>query len=254
MLLAGDGFGKALGKHMKKLHRWILAGVLCTLVFFYTACERTAEPDMDRVGWEYYPLKLGQYRTYDVYRINYNFAVENDTLAYELKELVADYYLDQEQDTVFVLHRLQRSAAGAQWQLDSAYLVQRTPKWLNQTINNRPQLQLVFPVAEGRTWNSNMLNAAPADSFHMEAVGKPFETTHQLYDNTLKVVQENIVNTIVVTDQREEVYAYGVGLVYKFTNYLAYCNTPNCSGEETNPNPTGLYLKMNLKDSGIDPL
>ena len=237
---------------MKKLHRLGIVGALGALILFFTACERNAEPDLNRVGWGYYPMKLGQYHLYDVYRINYNFTTENDTLSYELKEQLTDYFINQDRDTVYIMHRLRRSSAGAQWQLDSAYLVQRTPRWLAQTVNNRQTVQLLFPVAEGRTWNANLLNAAPADSFKMEAVGKPFEANNKVYENSLKVVQENILNTIVETDQREEVYAYGVGLVYKYINNLKYCTRPDCYGQENIS--TGLYLKMSLKETGIEPL
>ncbi|MBW3545957.1 MAG: hypothetical protein KY428_10235 [Bacteroidetes bacterium] len=235
---------------MRKLHRLIFAVVLCATALFYSGCEQNADPDLNRVGWAYFPLALGQYHLYDVYRINYNFSSENDTLRYELKEIVADYYLNQESDTVFVLHRLQREANNSAWELDSAYLLQRTPSRLIQTANNRPQLPLIFPLAEGLTWNANMLNASPADSFKITAVGSTIEVSGQTYENCVRVEEEDFENTILGIDQREAVYAYGIGLVYKFVNKLNYCTDPECYNQQQIS--TGLYLEMSLKESGTE--
>ncbi|AHM58841.1 hypothetical protein D770_02870 [Flammeovirgaceae bacterium 311] len=239
---------------MKKQHSLLVAGVLSTLLLLFTACERNHEPDLNRVGWAYYPLSLGQFHLYDVYRINYNFAAENDTLTYELKELVADYFINQKKDTVYILQRLQRSNADAPWKTDSTYLVQRTPHWLELTVNNRAVIPLMFPVSEGLTWNSNLRNAARADSFEIMNLGQPYEFENLSYPNTLMVEQADLVNTLVQNDERHEVYAYDIGLVYKYVNYLNYCTRPDqdCYGKEIIT--SGLYLEMKLKEHGIEPL
>lgn len=228
----------------------IFAVVLCATALFYSACEQNADPDLNRVGWAYYPLALGQYHLYDVYRINYNFSTDNDTLRYELKEIVSDFYLNQENDTVFVLHRMQRRSANAAWELDSAFLLQRTPTRLIQTANNRPQLPLVFPLAEGQTWNANMLNASPSDSFRITAVGRPVEVSGQTYENCVRVEEEDFENTILGIDQRTAVYAYGIGLVYKYVNTLNYCTEQECYNQQQIS--TGLYLEMSLKETGTE--
>jgi hypothetical protein len=243
---------------MKKLHRLSVAGVLgillSTLLLLFTACEQNSDPDLNRVGWAYYPLTPGQYHLYDVYRINYNFATENDTLQYELKEHIADYFISQEGDTVYILQRLLRSNADAPWQMDSTYLVQRTPRWLEVTTNNRPVLPLMFPLSEGLTWNANLRNAAPADSFKIMNLGQPFELEELSYPNTLRVEQEDIANILVKNDERHEVYAYDVGLVYKYVKTLNYCTRTDqdCYGKEIIT--SGLYLEMKLKEHGIEPL
>ena len=239
---------------MKKLHNKIsVAGALCALLLLlFTSCEQTAEPDLNRVGWAYYPLSEGQYRVYDVYRINYNFLTDNDTLSYELKEVVSEYYLNQRNDTVYVLRRFQRSTQAAPWQLDSAYLIQRTPRWLIQTVNNRPQVHLAFPVAEGLSWNGNMLNADDKDDFIMLNVGRPYELEDKTYENTLKVVQHDLLDVIDRTDQRQEIYAIGVGMIYKRTNTLKYCSK-DCGGR-VGSITDGLFLEMKLKETGKEPL
>lgn len=236
---------------MKKLHSILVAGVLGTLLLLSVACERTADPDFNRVGWSYYPLKMGDYRLYDVYRINYNFATDNDTLEYELLEKVADYYLNQTSDTVYILHRLRRYSANGSWELDSLYSVQRTPQRLVQGVNNRPQVQLVFPVGEGIRWNSNMLNASASDTFEMVSVGKTFTLDNVVYDNSIRVTAEPIDDPQKLDRRnlREDVYALGQGLVYKRIDQLKYCSS-GCS--QPGIIESGLFLEMKLKESGND--
>jgi hypothetical protein len=234
---------------MKKLHNILVAGALGALMLLSVSCERTAEPDPARIGWDYYPLKMGDYRLYDVHRINYNFSSPNDTLHYELLEKVADFYLNQTNDTIFILHRMRRYAASGGWELDSLYSVQRTNHWLVQGINNRPQVQLVFPIREGLRWNSNQLNASPADTFEMAAVGRTFAVDNTVYDNSIRVIQEDINDAIVKRDIRQEVYALQQGLVYKLIDQLNYC-TNNCSGPGVIT--SGLFLEMKLKESGTE--
>lgn len=245
---------------MKKLHKLLVGGALSALLLLSTACERNAEPDFAQLGWEYYPLNLGDYRIYDVHRINYTFSnpEEPEILEYELLEKVADYYLNQTNDTIYVLHRLRRYADTEQWVLDSAYNVQRSTQRLVLGVNNRPQVQLIFPVAEGKRWNSNLLNAAEEVEYKMLNVGKPFNfanseyfsTDETVYDRSLLVDQKNLEDDVLkIQDIRQEVYAHNIGLVYKLVKQLQYCNASDCtSGSVT----SGNFLEMKLKESGTD--
>ena len=57
---------------------------LLGMLFLWTACERTIlSPDPGLAGYDYFPLEKGEYRIYHVYRVNYNFNAENDTLIYQ---------------------------------------------------------------------------------------------------------------------------------------------------------------------------
>ena len=224
-------------------------------IFFFlsllliAACERvTVDPDTARTGYDYYPVSEGYYRIYDVFRINYNFAAENDTLQFELKELISDRYLNQEGDTTYVLHRLSRFGEDPFWKLDSVFHIRRTNFQAVELNNNRPVVKLVFPVEEGKTWNSNFLNSIEADSFKMVEVHKPFLLRDSLYERTLTVVQRNIEDTIVQQDVRQEVYGLHIGPVYRLVKYLNYCSSPDCIGMGIVN--TGVFEEMKLKEFG----
>lgn len=221
------------------------------LIILFAGCERiTIDPDNTRSGYDYYPLSQGDYRVYDVYRISYNFATENDTLQFEVKEVISKKYLNQEGDTTFVLERYNRQQQESPWKFDSAYHIRRTIYQAIELNNNRPLVKLVFPVQEGKTWNSNQLNNMEADSFKMTDVHKPFRIDGQQYPGTVTVLHRNIQDTIVRQDVRKEIFAPGIGPVYRLVKSLTYCATPDCVGKGIVN--TGLFEEMKIKDYGKD--
>ena len=223
--------------------------VLLLMLLWGVACERVSiEPDNARAGYDYFPVSEGTYRIYEVYRINYNFASESDTLQFQVKELVSEKYLNQEGDTTFVLQRLSKKEGENFWKLDSVYHLRLTEYQAIELNNNHPRVKLVFPVEEGKTWNSNQLNSFQADSFKMVEVHKPFSLADSLYPNTLTVQQRNIQDTIVRQDIRLEVYALQLGPVYRKVKHLNYCATPECIGKGIIN--SGVFEEMKLKEYG----
>lgn len=225
-------------------------GLMLLLVFFmFAGCERvTIQPDLTRTGYDYSPLSLGAYRIYDAYQINYNFAADNDTLTFQYKELVSEAFLNQEGDTTFVIHKLHRKAGDAFWKLDSVSHWRQTARQLIEHSNNKDVVRLVFPVAEGKIWDSNIYSSIQADSFRMVQVHKPFSYPEHEYEQTLTVIQRNIEDTIVRQDIRREVYAKGMGPVYRLTKNLNYCHTQDCYNMGIIN--SGLFREMRLTDYG----
>lgn len=224
-------------------------GVILLTTFFIWGCERaTLAPDMTRTGYDYNPVQLGDYRTYDTYRINYNFAAENDTFQFEFKELVAEAFLNQQGDTTFVIHKMHRKAGDSFWKLDSLSHWRLTTRQAIEHANNQEIVRLVFPVGEGRIWDSNLYNTLQADSFRMVQVHKPLSLARQEFEQTLTVIHRNIQDTIVRQDIRREVYAKGIGPVYRLVKTLNYCATQDCIGKGIIN--SGVYQEMILTDYG----
>lgn len=212
-------------------------------------CERaTIPPDDTRTGYAYFPLQTGSYRLYEVYRINYNFVDSNDTLRYQLKELVSSSYLNQQGDSSYVIHKLSRTLPEEQWKLDSVKHIRLNSRQVVEAGNNKAVIKLVFPVGEGKTWDSNLLTAAETDSFRMVQVHRPFSLNDSLFEQTLTVVQRNIADTIVRQDVRKEVFARHTGPVYRIHKTLNYCATTECIGQGIIT--SGLMEEMKLIGTG----
>lgn len=212
-------------------------------------CEQiSVPPEQAGSGHDFYPLARGDFRIYQVYRINYNFTTQNDTLEYELKEQITDHYLNQEGDTSYILQQFSRIDPQHSWKLDSVFHIRRTLHQAIELNNNQNKVKLVFPPEEGKTWNSNQLNASLADNFRMVDVFKPFLLSDSLYEQTITVRERNILDTIVRQDVRQEVYAQKIGPVYRLQKSLNYCATEDCIGREIIN--SGLYLEMKLISYG----
>ena len=223
--------------------------ILFLLALVFAACEQVSIfPDNTRTGYDYFQLSPGQYRIYDVFRINYNFVGENDTSRFELKQLVESVYLNQEGDSAYVIQNFHRQNKEELWKLDSIQHIRLNTRQLIKQSNNQSIVKLVFPVGEGITWDSNLLNTAPADSFRMVNVHQPFQVLDSLYEQTLTVLQQNVLDTIVRQNVQQEVFALQTGPVYRIRKILNYCATSDCIGQGIIT--TGIFEEMKLTSFG----
>lgn len=196
------------------------------------ACEREAiAPPPAEDSYAYFPLTAGNYRVYEVDDIRYNFASENDTLSYEVKEWITDSYLNETGDSTYVVEKLSRFPNQASWTLDSVIYYTRTADWLIEKANNQPVVQLIYPVQEDERWNSRMLSNVPADTFEITEVNVPFSTPAKDYSSSIRVVREDLPDPIVTTILKQDVYVKEIGLVYQEDKVINYCATVDCAGQ-----------------------
>jgi hypothetical protein len=113
---------------------------------------------------------------------------------------------------------------------------------------NISYVKLVFPTGTGRTWNGNKFNTGEADDYDMTLVGQPYALGDQTFDKTLVVGQEDNQDFIVYQDKRSEIFAHGVGLIYKETTQLKYCDKPECLGKQQIE--SGLIWKQSILSYG----
>lgn len=196
------------------------------------ACEREAiTPPSIEDSYAYFPLTTGNYWVYQVDDIRYNFAAEDDTLAYEVKEWITDSYLNESGDSSYVIEKLSRFPNQANWKLDSITYYTHTADKLIAKANNQPIVQLIFPVEEDERWNSHMLSNAPADTFEITEVNVPYSTPAADYSSSMRVVREDLPDPIVTTILKQDVYVKDVGLVYQENKVINYCATVDCAGQ-----------------------
>jgi hypothetical protein len=210
----------------------ITFGVL--LLMGLWACEtKYIEPSVEgRLGWEYFPLEIGEYKVYEVEETRYALTEPRETFRkFFLKEVVVDSFLNQEKNLTYVLHRLTKESEQEQWSLDSVWTVRRNEKRVIVVENNIPFVKLIFPVKNARVWDGNAFNHKGKEEYVMEKVDQPLLVNDILFDQTLNVVQSNNPDQIIFQDMRNEVYARGVGLVFKESVILKFCAQSNCIGE-----------------------
>lgn len=207
--------------------------VFALATFVSVACSSSTEtPDPQKLGYQYYPIEVGSYRIYDVVAVHFPFIGDSDTTRYELKELVQGVYQQESEDTAYYLHRFSRIDYNEAWQLDSIWTIRKSPRNIVVVENNTPVIKLVFPASVGLSWDSNAMNAEGPAPYSISQLGAAFDKNDLIYENTLHVVEENNMDTVINERYRETIYAENIGMIYKEIRYIDYCaTTVACLGE-----------------------
>ncbi|MCC9135287.1 hypothetical protein ACFSKU_11855 [Pontibacter silvestris] len=198
---------------------------------FEGCTESSIEPDPQFFGYEYYPIAVGDYKIYEVTDTKYQNNV-GVTEHFQLRERVDTSFLDQTNTLSYKIIRSIRQDANSNWLDDSVMVVTKSDNSLILMKDNRKRIKLIFPVENGKQWNADAFNANEAESkdeFYYSDVAQPFTVNDQPYDTTVTVVQGIPANNIVKLDDKKEVYAKNIGMVYRLFKRLSYCNQTESS-------------------------
>lgn len=179
----------------------------------------------DELDREYYPVQVGNYWVYDVSETTFsNQFVEDarDSVTYQVRERIDTVFRDQTGELTYQLIRSRRSDASQPWGNDSIVTINKSNLDLRYTRDNLKTVRLVFPVKENKTWNGNAFNFRDPEEYAYTQVGQPFTLGDTTYQQTLRVVQD-FNDNLVELDDRHEVFALGVGMVYKRVIDFIYC-------------------------------
>jgi len=194
-------------------------------------------PGSERSGTDFFPIEVGQYRTYTVEEITFSFLEAPDTTRFFLKEVVADSFLNQANVPTYRLERFTRADENMNWHLDSVWTATKDTRRVVVTENNVPFIKLIFPLRTDLQWDGNALNSRLEDIYELQPTSD--ELRHEiespldsLLNNSITVLQESSQDTTLAKIDVLETYAENTGLFYKKTIRLQYCNTDTaCIGQ-----------------------
>jgi hypothetical protein len=190
------------------------------------------EETQNQRGQDYFPLKTGLYQIYTVEENIYTELNPPESFVYELKTEVVDSFANQEGGFTFVIHRSTRATESDPWEFQEAWSARTNELQAVLTEGNVSFVRIAFPANKNMEWNGNALNSLEADSYVIESAGDSYELDTDLeFNDVLVILQEDEVNELT-RDQREEVYARNVGLIYKKSLVLNYCDEVECFGQE----------------------
>ncbi len=218
---------------------------LASGIFMSCSVDEIQPGDVD-FGWEYFPLEIGQYRIYDVEDIAIYVADDNDSLFYQLKEVVADTFTNEAGTLSYMLERYKRASPDQPWMFDSIWTARRSEQQAVLVQSNIPYVKLKFPSEKGLLWDMNIYNVKDSDAVEIEYIDEASIIGGQTYDNTLKVLQNLQEDEFTFTDKRHEIYAANIGLAYKEIIYYDYCGQVGCAGEVV----AGVEYKETLIEHG----
>ncbi|WP_347157057.1 hypothetical protein [Pontibacter chitinilyticus] len=237
--------------------------LLVLLAGFAFSCKDTfIDPATYDQGFDYYPLAKGDYRIYSVTDINFKNNI-GDTSRFQMREVVDTSFTDQTSTLKYKIIRATRKDEESDWVEDSVLVVSKSEEAVLLTKNNTTYVSLVFPVKEGKAWlgdaynnrNRDDLESSPYDRkefYTYTRVGEPFRFDPKelvevpdggvQFDQTATVVQGTPQDNFTQLDDRKEVYARGIGRVYRRFNRVVYCNE---SDSKTCPYGVGYKLNGN---------
>ncbi len=202
--------------------RWAVGGLLLAAC----AKEQTFVAPLP-LQTDYYPVAVGNVRIYAVADSSWVVTVPS-VVNYEVRETVTGTYADAAGQPVFQIQRATRPTASSPWTNDSVFSVRLNNQTVVLNRANRPSVELIFPVREGRTWNYSAYGAGPADTLSdttraYRRVGKPFVTAAvpngaaRTYDRTLTTTDIGLAedDNLYNLKTYEQVFAQGVGPVFR---------------------------------------
>jgi hypothetical protein len=221
-----------------------------------------SDPEKSISEAQYFPLRVGDFRVYHVTETQISaYNIETD-FEYDLKTLVVDSFANVSGTYSYVINRFKRQSATDEWESLDTWTARADQREVVVTEGSTSFVRLTFPMKDGRQWNGNTYNNLESsefcegdsftscDLYQLENVSQPLTTTLEqlFFENTVEVIQNNSPDLITKYDIRKEVYALGVGLVYKHSTVLNYCTIGNCLGQQLVE--AGLIFTQELTDYG----
>ncbi len=207
-----------------------LAKILSVIIVCYLQACGTKDnvlPDQ-----AYFPLTVGLVWVYDIEESTIiRTACTDDGVTsanYELKVELTESYETSADETAYLFQRSKRSKTSDPWVPFESWLARLSGTKLIVNQNNINYVKMNFPLTTSGSWNGNEYNTeiqidgSEIDLYSLTAVHVPYTISSELkFDRTFTVVQSSL-DDILFRDSRKEIYAYGVGLIYKEATELSY--------------------------------
>jgi len=191
--------------------------------------DESVQPKSDL---EYFPLQTGFYQIYTIDETIYTELDPPQEFSYELKTQVVDSFPNLEGGITYVIYRSTRATGNDPWVFQESWSARADAQHIVLTEGNVSYIRIALPAFKNKTWNGNALNSLNEDSYLVESKGQSYPLNPALeFTDALVVNQEDEVNSLF-RDEREEVYARNVGLIYKKSIVLNYCDEVPCFGQQ----------------------
>ena len=163
--------------------------------------------------YNYYPLQINQEKEFFVTNILHN-SFGKDTTTYFLKEIITDYNINMEGDTVYTVERYWKVDSSLSYEIKDVWTSKKnlSAGYLNE--ENITYTKLIFPLSLNIYWNGNAFNNLGYQEYSIESLNIPFQVNNVIFDSSLTVIQ-NYKSNLLEFENSKEIYATGIGLIYK---------------------------------------
>lgn len=208
----------------------LLAGFLAIFAYSCKKIEKTNYTG--EYTKSYYPLQIGKYVVYDLDSVIWDdFQCTRSEFRYQMRYTVADTFRDNANRLSYRIDAHIRTIDTANWRPHRVIYITPTTNSIEYVEGNVRFIKMVFPVSNGTYWLGNaMISADDADyqyfqgwEYRFANIGEKFSTGFVDVENTVTINQVNRQinnpelqpNTYAEKTFGKEIYAFGIGMVYR---------------------------------------
>jgi hypothetical protein len=212
------------------------------IVLFGThSCKKPEPVDM---GYDYFPQNQGHYVIYSVHEVFVDAQVnQKDTFDYFIKTVVGEPITDNSGRTAREFERYYSTTSNGPWNIHDVWTsIIDGPRGELVEENNRT-IKLIFAPSENADWNMNAYNTLDELECYYSNIHEPYSINGNEFSSAVTVEQEDFTS-FIDSRRKYEVYARGVGMVYKYFKDFVIIN-----GNPANVKK-GHFLEMKLLSYG----
>ena len=189
--------------------------IIALLVF--VACNKENEIPADvefATDKQYFPLQTDKALIYKVTEINIDKPSDYyDTAIYFLRERTDIPFIDNEGDTAYRIERF-KSQTTSNWKISDVWEAQLTTYTAEKVEENQRFIKIKFPLVIGKYWNGNLKNELDDKDCTITSLSATYNNESIHLDSCLSITRDSSV-TQISKQYDVEIYARGIGLVYK---------------------------------------
>ena len=194
---------------------WISSLLMAT---FLASCGKETL-DSFSPSFNYFPTAKGTFVVFDVDSVVHSTDDNgNDDSVYyyhyQVKEVIDTPFIDGEGHTRQVLVRYYRQDSSQAWNINAVWSQLLTSAYAYRWESNVPYHKMSFPINSEIEWNGNDMNTHEEEMYYYDDIHVSHSYGAVSFDSTVTVIQRDD-NNYIERIYAKEVYAAGVGLVYR---------------------------------------
>ena len=198
------------------------------LLVLCTACKKNNNAPYDYMESEdYFGLTKGNYVEYEVTEINHipqtSNTILSDTIHYFVKYYIQDTIRDEFNNLKYIFEVKKKNIEGDSWSTSDIWTANYQDKNCELVVENQRIVKLKSPVNESTEWNPNIYNTLSPEEYSYSDINNSKVFGQLSFDSTVTVIQCDERNLIRYC-KKQEIYAKGVGMIYKYYKDLEINN------------------------------
>lgn len=185
------------------------------------SCKKQVNEPID-LKHDYFQLVEGAFVEYDVtYMFHDEALLKHDTVHYQIKTQIGDTVIDNSGRIARKFNRYIRENSSDIWVIKDVWTAILVDNRAELVEENQRKVKLIFAPTEDKTWDINQFNLEGEVSANYEMIDVSRNMQDLSFENTL-IVNEKKYVTLIDQIVKYEMYARGVGMIYKQDKALKF--------------------------------